>query len=293
MRTLGISQYLRQQYGNRVNIWVSDMSYHQAGPCRPEEAVCQYAGSKRWFRGPASALAKPYVACVGGDETFGRFVETPFPAVLEARLGETCANFGSLFCGVEAMSRDQGLLDLINRSQLCVLQAPCVSYQSNRFYRVHSRRNDRFLEPMQDLVDLYPEEDFTEVHFVRHLLGKLHAKSDARFDLIAQELRAGWVRNLQSLLGRIVPPVALLCLRVQRDHAHEQEMIPVEDAMIDQLRPKCAGVVQRSVCVSGESDELEDMLFGTLQVPMAAHMIGPSAHRAIADAVLPVLLDLN
>ncbi|WP_254055806.1 DUF6473 family protein [Ruegeria sp. EL01] len=267
------------------------MSYHQAGPCGAEDAVCQYAGSKRWFRGPVSSLDKPFVACVGGDETFGRFVETPFPAVLGAQLGETCANFGSLFCGVEAMSRDQGLLDLINRSRLCVLQAPCVSYQSNRFYRVHSRRNDRFLEPMQDLVDLYPEEDFTEVHFVRHLLSKLHAKSDARFDLVAQELRAGWVQNLHSLLGRIVPPVVLLCLRVQRDHT--QDPIPVDGAMTDQLRPQCASVVQRSVCVSGESDELEDMLFGTLQVPMAAHMIGPAAHRAIAGAVLSALRDLN
>nr|WP_253276904.1 DUF6473 family protein [Ruegeria sp. 6PALISEP08] len=43
-------------------------------------------GSKLWFRGPPGELGKPYVACLGGEETFGRFVEHPFPAELGKRL---------------------------------------------------------------------------------------------------------------------------------------------------------------------------------------------------------------
>ncbi|NVO57443.1 hypothetical protein HW561_16730 [Rhodobacteraceae bacterium B1Z28] len=234
------------------------------------------------------------MACVGGDETFGRFVERPFPAILEAKLNKTCANFGSLFCGVEAISRGQGLLDLVNGSQQCVLQAPDVPGQSNLFYRVHPRRNDRFLEPTKELLDLYPDVDFTEVHFVRHLLGRLRVKDDARFDIIAQELRAAWIRSLRSLLGRIDPPVVLLWLRVRRHQSLEGgDPVPIDAAMIDQLRPLCASVVEMSVCASGVSDELEDVLFGTLQQPMAEYVIGPSAHKVIADALLPPIRDLN
>lgn len=257
------------------------------------EDMCQYAGSRLWFRGPVRALDDAYVACVGGDETFGRFVDRPFPSVLETRLGRSCANFGSLFCGIEAMSRDPGLLELINGSRVCVVQAPDLICQSNRFYRVHPRRNDRFLEPTKDLIDLYPELDFTEFHFVRHLLGRLSSQQDARFEVVAQELRVAWARNLLSLIKRIIPPVILLRLQIQRQPDMETDPIPVDAQMIDALRPACAGVLDLPVRVSGDSDELEDMIFGTLQQPMAEHMIGPATHRMIADALLPMILDLN
>ena len=151
------------------------------------------------------------MACVGGDETFGRFVESPFPDAVQKQLGKTCANFGSLFAGVEALTRRSRSAEVGKPAERCVLQLPQVHGQSNRFYRVHPRRNDRFLEPTQDLLALYPDIDFTEVHFVRHLLkAACHGKfSDARFEVVAHELRQGWLRSLGTFLGQLDPPVLL------------------------------------------------------------------------------------
>nr|WP_253276903.1 DUF6473 family protein [Ruegeria sp. 6PALISEP08] len=202
-------------------------------------------------------------------------------------------NFGSLFCGVEAMLGDPALLKLVKASEICVLQAPDLPCQSNRFYRVHPRRNDRFLEPSHDLVQLYPEVDFTEVHFVRHLLDRLRTNQDARFEIVAQELRDAWLRACSELIRRIKPPVILLWLHVQRRTGMHSDPVLPDAAMIEQLRPLCTSVVECSVRVAAESDALEDVLFGTLQQPMAEHVIGPSAHREIAGKLLPVLRDLN
>ncbi|WP_253746760.1 MULTISPECIES: DUF6473 family protein [unclassified Ruegeria] len=267
------------------------MSFHQSGG--GGDAACQYMGSKLWFRGPPGDLSKPYVACLGGEETFGRFVENPFPVELGQRLKLPCINFGSLFCGFEAMLGDPVLSELVNASEFCVLQVPDLPYQSNRFYRVHPRRNDRFVEPTLDLVQLYPEVDFTEIHFVRHLLDRLRAEQGARFEIVVQELQEAWLRACSKLVRRIEPPVILLWLHVQRQAGLHSDPVLPDAAMIERLRPFCSGVVECSVCVTAVSDTLEDVLFGTLQQPMAEHVIGPSAHREIAGKLLPVLRDLN
>lgn len=279
--------------------WVSVMSYHQTGAGLPEDHVCRYGPSKLQFRGPKRSLDGSHLACLGGDETFGRFVDKPFPAVLEQRLDRKCVNFGSLFCGLEALSRDTELLKLANAAELCVMQMPGALGQSNRFYKVHPHRNDRFLAPTDDLVALYPDLDFTDVHFVRHLLGRLHACSDARYEVVAQELRQKWTRTMQTLLQKIEPPVIMLCLRVEGEIALEHggplgcDPVFVGADMVEGLRPLCAGIVELSVRMSGDSDEIEDLLFGTLQQPMAEHMIGPASHRRIAEALYSSISDLN
>ena len=228
------------------------------------------------------------MACVGGDETYGRFVERPFAAILEEKLDRRCLNLGSLFCGVEALCSDAGLFKLLNRAELCVLQAPGILSQTNHFYRVHPRRNDRVLTPTSGLIDLYPEVDFTDVHFVHHMMSRLHSHQDARFEIVVDELRRNWVRQISGLLHRLEVPVILLGLRVvhHKDRDHQKERTVVTPEMFEALRPLCADLIEVSTAVSGQSDALEDMLFGTLQQPMAEHMIGPAAHKTIADALL-------
>ncbi len=291
MRALGISQHLRPQDGNRVKCGGLGISFHEMNRCG--DSVCQYKGSKLWFRGRPSDLSDPFVACLGGEETFGRFVEQPFPAELTKLLGRPCVNFGSLFCGADALLADPAVLELANRAEICVLQTPDLPCLSNRFYRVHPRRNDRFLAPSHDLEQLFPEVDFTEIHFVRHLLTRLQAVQDARFEVIAQELREAWVRTTSKVLSQIKPPVILLWLEVHRQEGMHSDLVLPNVEMINQLRPLCTGIVECSVRVTGQSESLEDVLFGTLQQPMAEHVIGPSAHREIAGKLLPVLRDQN
>lgn len=275
------------------------MSYHQAGAGAPDECMCRYGTSKLQFRGPQRALDGAYLACFGGEETFGRFVERPFAALIEQRLDRKCVNFGSLFCGLDALVHDPGLVHLANGAELCVIQVPGALGQSNRFYRVHPRRNDRFVAPTPDLITLYPEMDFTDVHFVGHLLSKLRDFQDARYELVIDDLQRQWVHRMTGLLCEIQRPVLLLWLHVQGEMAQQRAVLSgcdpllVEAEMVQLLSPHCAACVELNVQVSGESDELEDMLFGTLQQPMAEYFIGPATHRRIADAICPAICDLN
>ena len=233
------------------------------------------------------------MVCAGGDETYGRFVERPFAAILEDRLDRRCLNLGSLFCGLDALCGDAGLFSLLNGAELCILQAPGVLSQSNHFYRVHPRRNDRVLAPTPDLIDLYPEVDFADVHFVCHLMSMLQGYQDARFEVVAEELRRIWVRKISDLLGRLETPVVLLGLRVLQDNDNQRVPVTVTAEMLEAVRPHAADCVEVAAHVSGQSDELEDMLFGTLQQPMAEHMIGPAAHKTIADALVGPIRNLN
>ncbi len=271
------------------------MSYQSIDAVHSAETTCGYENSKLRFRGPQRALNNPYVACLGGEETFGRFVDTPFPNALERRLDRRCLNFGSLFCGVEALTQDKGVLEIANRSDICVLQLPGLLGQSNRFYRVHPRRNDRFVAPTPDLVALYPEEDFTDVHFVRHLLTRLKARPDARIELVEQELNKVWIDKISTFLANVRPPVVLLNLQVEGSDSGSMpgDSLTINPEMTEPLRPHCADILSLQVQVSGVSDELEDMLFGTLQQPIAEHMIGPATHRRIAESLARVISDLG
>ena len=97
----------------------------------------------------------------------------------------------------------------------------------------------------------------------------------------------------------IRPPVVLLNLQFDGEIAHEVagplgcEPVFVDTEMMEALRLYSADVVSMSVRISGESDELEDMLFGTLQQPMAEHMIGPATHRRIAETLFRSIRDLH
>ncbi len=110
-------------------------------------APCRYGMSRILFRGPKRRLDSPYVAFVGGTETFGKYIDRPFPAIIEKEIKRTCVNFGTVNGGVGA------------------------NFLSNRFYSVHPRRNDRFLRASTVLQAIYSDVDFADFTFTRHMLG--------------------------------------------------------------------------------------------------------------------------
>ena len=149
------------------------MSVHGGGQRALEYYPCRYGTSRILFRGPRRLLDGSYVAFLGSTETYGRFVEAPYPALLEDRLAVSCVNFGVVNAGVDLYLNDPGVMGLAAGAGAKVVQVMGAQNLSNRYYSVHPRRNDRFLRASDRLEALYPEVDFTEFHFVRHLLGKL------------------------------------------------------------------------------------------------------------------------
>ena len=131
---------------------------------------CRYGASKQLFRGPRRRLEGDFVAFLGGTETYGKFMETPYPAMIEHETGVRSVNLGCVNAGIDAYFSDKSLLDICSKARATVIQVMGAQNMSNRFYAVHPRRNDRFLKASGLLEKIYPEVDFTDFSFTRHLL---------------------------------------------------------------------------------------------------------------------------
>ena len=267
------------------------MSFELPGAGAPEQLLCRYGASKLMCRGPGRTLEKPYVAFLGGAETFGKFVDQPFVALVEQAVGKPCVNLGSANPGLDAYVQDPEMLRIAGEAGLAVIQVMGAQNLSNRFYRVHPRRNDRFLAASPLLQAIFRDVDFTEYHFNKHLLGALKVSSPEQFTIVQEELQQAWLARMRLLLGFLPRKPLLLWLRYGAGPSTPlgAEPVLVSRAMMDMLRPDVEGVIEIAVEGTGESDELAKMQFGPMQAPAASHMIGPATHRAIADQVSGVL----
>jgi hypothetical protein len=97
-----------------------------------------------------------------------------FPELLEDHVGLPVVNLGAINAGIDVFSCDETVLSACSGARAVVLQAMGAHNLRNRFYSVHQRRNDRFLRASPLLSTLYPEVDFTEFAFTRHLIQTLH-----------------------------------------------------------------------------------------------------------------------
>lgn len=274
---------------------MGNMSYELPGAAAPDDLLCRYGASKLMCRGPRRALDQPYVAFLGGSETFGKFVEHPFVALVEQALGKPCVNLGSANSGLDAYVQDPDILEVSAEADLTVIQVMGAQNLSNRYYRVHPRRNDRFLAASPLLKTIYRTVDFTEIHFNKHLLGTLNSISPKRFQIVQEELRQAWLGRMRLLLGALTRQPVLLWLRY--DEAPEALLGPepllVTRDMLEQLQDEIKDVIEIKVKRSIDMDELEQMKFGPMQGPAASHMIGPDMHRVIGEKVAQVISNIG
>lgn len=276
------------------------MSVHGGGQGALEYYPCRYGNSRVLFRGPRKLLEGPYVAFLGSTETYGRFVEEPFPTLLENRLSVACANFGVLNAGVDLYLNDAAVMDLVTGASAKVLQVMGAQNLSNRFYSVHPRRNDRFLRASDRLETLYPEVDFTEFHFVKHMLGRLEAISTERFKTVTDELRMAWVARMKHLLTQIRGQVVLLwfadhAVPIEATGMHGRDPLFVTRDMIEALRPRVQDVVEVVVSDHAAAAGMQGMVFSDFEACAAAELLGPEAHHeaalALEDVLMPIVWD--
>ncbi len=255
------------------------------GVAAPEPSTCSYGTSRLVFRGPRRPMQGAYVAALGGARTFGKGVERPWPAELETRLGLPVVNLGAVGAGPDAFLDDRSVLAACAGAAVTVLQVPGAQALSNPWFRVHPRRNDRFLCASDRLKALYPEVDFCDYSFTRQLLCDLHACDATRFSALAGGLQRVWTTRLQQLLAAIDGPVLLLWLA---DHAPDDRIAPrpgsgiglVTRGMLAALRPAAAGLVE--------------VVAPTLRPGgTPADLPGPEAHEAAAAALRPALARLG
>ena len=261
------------------------MSFERASRSALDYQVCRYGVSRLLFRGPKQALDGPYVAFLGGSETFGRCVAEPFPALVEAATGTACLNLGQVNAGVDAFVGDPEVPRLMSGARLSVLQVLGAANMSNRFYRVHPRRNDRFLDASRTLSSIYGDVDFTDFSFNRHMLRSLRERSPERFALVEDELRRAWVVRMRLLLRGVTGPAMLLWLQVRTGDPLGEDPLMVTPEMVEEVADMVCDVVEVAVQAAGPADDMDGMVVGQTEWPAAAQLIGPGAHARIAEAV--------
>ncbi len=267
------------------------MSFAFPGDVSPDYYPCRYGRSKLLFRGPRRDLAAPFVAVLGGAETYGKFVPQPYPALLEGMLGKPVVNFGVPSAGPDAWSHDPALVELVAKARVTVVQVTGAQNLTNRFYSVHPRRNDRFLRASPLLLQIFREVDFTEFNFTRHMLQSLRRVSPEKFALLADELRAAWLARMSALVPRLGPRVVLVWMQPDPGDPDAEPML-VDAAMIDALRPHVAAVLSVSFSATARAAGVAGMVFPPLAEPAARGMPGPLHHAELAAAIAPVVAPL-
>ncbi len=271
------------------------MTYAAMGQAALDYFPCRYGTSKLLFRGPRRRLQDDYVTYLGGIETYGKFIATPFPVLVEHDTGLKSVNLGCVNAGIDAYLADKSLVSICERSKATVIQVMGAHNMSNRFYAVHPRRNDRFLHASTLLKTIYSEVDFTEFNFTRHMLSTLAQTSQQKFDMVRQELKDAWVARMRNLVAQIGRPVVLLWLAGEGEDALDDmrnaDALFVDADMIERVRTeeKHVSVVTVTGTDAEKRDGLDEMVFDEFDRPAAEEMLGPVVHRRISAALEPVL----
>ena len=271
------------------------MIYTQLGGNALDYQPCQYPGSATTFRGPQSDLNTPYVLCLGGSETFGKFSVDPFPDRLQDRLGRPVVNMGAMNAGVDLFLHDPAIKAAIRSAEVVVLQVPGAANMSNRFFTVHPRRNDRFLKASTMLQTIFREVDFTEFHFTRHMLSTLQARSAERFGIMAEELRIAWVARMTQLLTAIPVPVHLLWLShsAPSESGRGDELgydpLFVTETMLKKVVPLAASLTTQVWVDDGRSPDKRGLSFGRGEEAAANVMPGPSDYEQVSQELAQLL----
>ncbi|WP_339108115.1 DUF6473 family protein [Thioclava sp. GXIMD4216] len=269
------------------------MAFEYPGDGALDYFPCRYGKSKLLFRGPRRRLDVPFVSAIGGSETYGKFVETPWPELVEQKIGMQVVNFGYLNAGIDVFLHEPQMTEILQKSHVSVIQLMGAQNMSNRFYAVHPRRNDRFLRASNLMRAVFNDVDFTEFNFTRHMLTALQRRAPDRFDSLAQELQMAWVSRMNKLLDRIPGRKVLLSLHDYGDPAQNDPLGPeplmVTKDMLDQVRSRADVVVEIEPSMQARRSGTEGMHFAAMEEPAALTMPGPQVHDEIAEALAPVL----
>jgi len=276
------------------------MTFERQGRGALEYFPCRYGKSKILFRGPKRDLSNPYVAFLGGTETYGRFIEKPFPWLVEQETGKTMVNLGCVNAGIDVFRREPTVLRMCYNADVTVIQLMGAQNMSNRFYSVHPRRNDRFIRASTLMKTIFREVDFTDFTFNRHMLMTLHTLSPERFEVVKDELKAAWLARMQALLETISGKVVLFWFSERTPEDPDQvtaaglgvDPLFVDRKMLETLRPLVADIVEFQPSKKAIHSGTEGMVFSPLEVPAADTMLGVKAHQEAASVLAKSLSKL-
>lgn len=255
---------------------------------------CRYGASQLIFRGPRRRISGRYAVYLGGIETFGKFVEVPFPAELEFRTGLKSVNLGCPNIGPGAILNDPELMKIIQGSSVAVIELLGAQNASNPFYEVHPRRNDRFIRANAPLREALPQLDFVDYSFNRHLLSSVQRAAPEVYADVKATLGQLWLGQVSRLIEAVEAPVILLWLSDRPMDADRDDTEPllVDPHLLAQL-PQVHGLVEVVASPEDRAKGLEQMYYDEFERPAAERMLGAVAHRRATEALVPILQGLS
>ena len=276
---------------------VGVMTYNVLGPAALEYLPCQYGSSRLTFRGPKRQLDVPYIVFLGGNQTYGKFIEKPFPLRVEHQTGITSVNLGQPNAGLDVFAGDVTVAEMSRQARVCVIEVLGAANMSNRFYKVHPRRNDRFLGAAPQLRHLYPDVDFTAFHFTGHMLQHLYHLDAERFAVVRRTLQRVWVQRMRRLCKKLGGKVVLLWMA--RDTVPDQwaggpgegPAFVCRD-MLEALTEVAYVTVEAPWSTQARAQGTSGMVFTPFEKGAASLLAGPEAHCDAAEVLRPVLDDL-
>jgi Domain of unknown function (DUF6473) len=264
-----------------------------AGAGALDYSPCRYGASKAMFRGPERDLTQPYIAMLGGSATFGKYVERPYPTLVEQALGQPVANLGALNAGPDFYLSDPTTMEIVSRAEAAVVQVTGAEALSNPFYTVHSRRNDRFLAATPLLRSLFPQVDFADIHFTRHLLQVLERSDAEAFAQVVQGLKLTWLDRMRQLLAQLPGRRLLLWISDAPPPGQADTLEPappfIDRSLLEALQPEVAAMVIATPSPRARSMAPFDRTYPETEAALAACLPGAAVHAEVAAELAPVL----
>ncbi|SLN60190.1 hypothetical protein PSA7680_03159 [Pseudoruegeria aquimaris] len=229
-------------------------------------------------QGAAARKGPARILFLGGTLTAGRGLKAPFVEQITRALGEPAACCAVPNAGVDAYLAMATGPQAGSAAAVTVIETPGIHGLSNRFYRVHRKRNDRFIAPEPPLKALFPNVDFAGINFVGHLTRVLRAENPAAYALVEAELRAQWARKMRELIGILGPKVLLMTPRPEDETGPRADVLAggVTQEMLEDLAAQTGARVLECVLPEPRS----------LPYPIVP---GPLAHDLIARRLITEL----
>lgn len=270
------------------------MSFQRSVEGQFDYSVCHYGRSKLNFRGPQQDIGDDYIAFLGGTETFGKFVAAPFPDLVGEVVGRQSVNLGCVNAGLDTFLTDETVRDYCQGASACALQVMGAHMLTNRLYSVHARRNDRFLMAKPELQALFPDADFADVHFARHLISTLAEVSAEGLEALRQELTTLWVWRMRQILGLVRGPVVLVWISARSpdeggQDPHAEDPLFIDRSMLEVLRPDVAGIVEVKTGGDQRRRSSGNGAIPLVDLAAARELPSPAVHFRIAAEVSEVL----
>lgn len=142
-----------------------------------------------------------YLACVGGAQTLGRFIEAPYPQLLGEALGREVLNLGH-GGGKPLYFSQPEIIEYLNRADLAVIQVMTARSVGNAYFEPASIKNSFLRERGAS-----PQ---SESKFADHAYGELLKEKPREWIIeLIEETRANWLREMRALLQAVRVPTIL------------------------------------------------------------------------------------